>query len=218
VQPCVGVCSDRCRHRWGRRKPFIIGGTLATIFSMVMLAWTKDVVEILARVAGGDVHGERAQSAIIALAVIWVYVLNVAIQPVQSGIRAFIVDNCPSHQQVEASAWASRITGIGNVLGCISGLTSFHGSKIFLQNSHFKVLCIIAGLALGITVAISCMLVKEQDPRLDESPSRDPTSAITVFREVYYSIRTLPPVTRRVCKTQFFAWMGWFPFLFYITT
>ncbi|KAH0551447.1 hypothetical protein GP486_007338 [Trichoglossum hirsutum] len=185
----------------------MIGGTFATIFSMVMLAWTKDVVEILAGVVGGDVHGERTQSAIVALAVMWVYVLNVAIQPVQSGIRAFIVDNCPSHQQVEASAWASRITGIGNVLGCLSGFMSFHDSSLFLQNSHFKVLCIIASLALAITVAISCVLVKEQDSRLDETPSRVPPSAAAIFREVYYSIRNMPPVTRRVCKTQFFAWM-----------
>jgi solute carrier family 45 protein 1/2/4 len=33
-----------------------------------------------------------------------------------------------------------------------------------------------------------------------------------------HSIWTLPAPVQRVCNVQFFAWMGWFPFLFYSTT
>ena len=31
VQPYVGMKSDNCRMRWGRRRPFIVGGAIATI-------------------------------------------------------------------------------------------------------------------------------------------------------------------------------------------
>lgn len=40
---------------------------------------------------------------------------------VQAAIRAFIVDNCPAHQQEVANAWASRVTGVGNICGFIFG-------------------------------------------------------------------------------------------------
>jgi solute carrier family 45, member 1/2/4 len=183
-----------------------------------MLAWTRDVVESFAWAVGSDVQGEGARSAVMILAVVWVYVLNIAIQPVQTGVRAFIVDSCPPHQQAEASAWASRIAGLGNVLGCASGLISLHVPGLFPQNSRFKVFCVIASLALGTTVAITCTLVREGGPRTGEIPSRMSRSTVAILRDVHYSIKTIPPITRKVCVVQFYAWMSWFPFLFYITT
>src|SRR6185437_7567112 len=41
VQPYVGMLSDNCRLRWGKRKPFMLGGTVATIISLMFLAYTK---------------------------------------------------------------------------------------------------------------------------------------------------------------------------------
>ncbi|KAH8928594.1 hypothetical protein BT69DRAFT_490252 [Atractiella rhizophila] len=39
-----------------------------------------------------------------------------------------------------------------------------------------------------------------------------------IFRRIWQSIVYLPPSVRKVCYVQFFAWLGWFPFLFYSTT
>ncbi|CRK30258.1 hypothetical protein BN1708_000793, partial [Verticillium longisporum] len=44
VQPYVGMLSDNCRVPWGKRKPFMVGGTIATIISLIFLAWTKEIV------------------------------------------------------------------------------------------------------------------------------------------------------------------------------
>jgi solute carrier family 45 protein 1/2/4 len=38
---------------------------------------------------------------------------------------------------------------------------------------------------------------------------------IHFFKSVFGSIRRLPPQTRKVCEVQFFAWIGFFPQLFY---
>jgi solute carrier family 45 protein 1/2/4 len=88
----------------------------------------------------------------------------------------------------------------------------------FFGNSQFKVLCAIASLALAITVGISCAFIQERDPRKEGPPPTDKGGLISFFKQVFGSIKRLPPQTRRVCEVQFFAWIGWFPFLFYITT
>lgn len=35
------------------------------------------------------------------------------------------------------------------------------------------------------------------------------------FDYIWRAFRHLPGSVQRLCNTQFFAWMGWFPFLFY---
>ena len=41
---------------------------------------------------------------------------------------------------------------------------------------------------------------------------------VTFFRQMFKSIARLPPQIRKVCEVQFFNWIGWFGFLFYMTT
>lgn len=137
---------------------------------------------------------------------------------VQAAIRAFIVDNAPSHQQESANAWASRLTGIGNIMGYVSGYMDLPKYFPFLGNTQFKVLCVIASFSLGVTLLISCSYIKERDPRLEGPPQRDNPGVISFFVHVFESIRRLPPQIARVCEVQLCAWVGWFPFLFYATT
>ena len=91
-------------------------------------------------------------------------------------------------------------------------------TKGYLGNTQFKVLCVIACVALGGTVIISCLYIREHDPRLEGPPSDEKLGVISFFRQVFSSIRRLNPQVRKVCEAQFFNWIGWFPFLFYITT
>lgn len=140
------------------------------------------------------------------------------ISTVQAALRAFIVDNAPSHQQESANAWASRITGVGNILGYISGYLDLPKFLPFFGNTQFKVLCVIASISLGGTLLISCVYIKEHDPRLEGPPSAENPGLISFFVQIIRSIRRLPPQISKVCEVQVAAWIGWFPFLFYATT
>ena len=88
----------------------------------------------------------------------------------------------------------------------------------WLGNTQFKVLCVIASFALCGTVLITTLYIRERDPRLEGPPSKSNPGVLSFFREVLRSIRRMPPQSRKVCEVQFFNWMGWFGFLFYITT
>ena len=79
VQPYVGILSDNSRIRWGKRKPFMIGGTLATIISLLALAWTRELCRGLLGFFGVDSNSHGVKTLIMVVAVVFVYVLDFAI-------------------------------------------------------------------------------------------------------------------------------------------
>jgi solute carrier family 45 protein 1/2/4 len=107
---------------------------------------------------------------------------------------------------------------VGNILGYLSGYVHLPKLLPFLGNTQFKVLCVIASIALGSTVAISSLAIKERDPRMEGAPTTGKGGVMAFFKQVFSSIRRLPPQIRAVCAVQFCAWIGWFPFLFYTTS
>lgn len=212
----------------------MLAGAFATATSLLCLAWTREIVHGFLGLFGAvpESHGVKVCSIIFAI--IWVYILDFAINTgdllshisihvtnifqVQAGVRAFIVDYAPTHQQEDANSWAGRITGFGNILGYISGYVNLPEIFPWLGNTQFKVLCVIASVSLCGTIVISSLYIRERDPRLEGPPSEANPGILSFFRQVFQSIRRLPPQSRKVCEVQFFNWMGWFGFLFYITT
>lgn len=112
VQPYVGICSDQSRHRWGKRRPYIAFGGAAVLLSLLGLAWVKEIVGVCLQPF--DTGPKLTITRTKILAVVLIYLLSTAVQPLQSGIRALMVDNCPRHQQSEVNAWAGRLIEIGN--------------------------------------------------------------------------------------------------------
>ena len=60
VQPYVGLKSDNCRITWGKRRPFIIGGAIATIASLMLLGWAREIIAVFGKLFGAD--GENVAS------------------------------------------------------------------------------------------------------------------------------------------------------------
>lgn len=218
VQPYVGMLSDNCRLRMGKRKPFMLGGAAATVLSLMGLAWTKEIVTGVVGLFGADPGSRGVRVAVIVCAVIGVYVLDFAINTVQAAIRAFIVDCAPAHQQEAANAMASRLTGIGNIVGYAAGYFDLPHVFWFFGNTQFKVLCAIACVALAATVVLSTSVIRERDPRLDAPPKQRRRGVLAFFFTIFKSIRRLPPQVKRVCQVQFFSWVGFFPLLFYTSS
>ena len=79
VQPYVGLKSDNCRLRWGKRRPFIIGGAAATIVSLMVLAWAREIVGGFLSIFGADPESQGVRTSIMLFAVLFIYVLDFAI-------------------------------------------------------------------------------------------------------------------------------------------
>lgn len=79
VQPYIGMLSDNCRISWGKRKPFMLGGAAATMVSLMVLAWTKDIVGGLLSLFGADPASQGVKVTTIVVAVLWIYILDFSI-------------------------------------------------------------------------------------------------------------------------------------------
>ncbi|VUC28335.1 unnamed protein product [Clonostachys rosea] len=167
---------------------------------------------------GADPQSAGVKNSVIVVAVIGIYVLDFAINTVQAAIRAFMVDCAPAHQQEAVNAMASRLTGIGNILGYIAGNLDLPKYLWFLGDTQFKILCAIACVALGSTILLSTAAIKERDPRQDGPPPSDRPGVFVFFFTIFKSIKRLPPQIKKVCKVQFFGWVGFFPLLFYTSS
>lgn len=220
VQPYIGIKSDRCRISWGKRKPFMIAGTLGTVCGSLLLAYAKELMSIFGGLSADARYDGAWRTATIIWATVMMWTLDFCINTVQAAIRAFICDGAPAHQQEVANAWASRMTGIGSVIGYVFGYLNLPQYFGFFGNTQFKALVTIASIALSSTVLISVFTIPERNPQLDPPSKADSESfgLLAFFKHVFDSIRRLPRPIRKVCEIQFFHWMGWFPFLFYITT
>ena len=49
MQPVVGVLADNSRSKWGRRRPFMVGGALIVAVCLLVLGWTGEIVRIFVR-------------------------------------------------------------------------------------------------------------------------------------------------------------------------
>ncbi|KAI1799507.1 major facilitator superfamily domain-containing protein [Daldinia bambusicola] len=218
VQPYVGMLSDNCRVSWGKRKPFMLGGAVATSLAYMFLAWIREIIGGIFSLFGVDSDSHAVKVTIIVIAVIWIYVLDVAVNTVQASIRAFIVDCAPSHQQEAANSMASRLVGIGNIIGYIAGGIDLPKYVWWFGSTQFKDLCAIASIALCSSVLLSVLVIKERNPQLEGRPATNRPGLVSFFVKIFAAIKRLPPQVAKVCIVQIAAWIGFFPMLFYTSS
>jgi hypothetical protein len=100
VQPYVGVRSDNCRVSFGRRKPFMIGGALATIVSVMFFVWAKKIITALLSVFGVGEDSKGTKIGTIVFSVICFYVLDFAINTCESSrLKSRI--NSTDHREIK---------------------------------------------------------------------------------------------------------------------
>lgn len=103
---------------------------------------------------------------------------------------------------------------ISYVVGSIDTVSIF-GS--FFGDTQFKQMTVIAALSLIAAVAVTSYSVKER-VLISARDSEEKVGAIQVISQLFKTTMELPPRIQAICWAQFWAWIGWFPFLFYSTT
>ncbi|KAF2731210.1 sucrose transport protein-like protein [Polyplosphaeria fusca] len=213
MQPIVGVIADRSKSRYGRRRPFMVGGTALVSLFLLLLGWTREVVEVFVT------EKEAVREATIALAVLSIYGIDFAINAVQASCRGLIVDTLPIPKQQLGSSWASRMVAVGHLIGYGAGAIDL--AKVFgptLGNTQFKQLTAVSALALCITVGVTSWAVNERVLVSNGKEEQEELGGMQVLQTIFKTATNLPRGIAAICLVQFWAWIGWFPFLFYSTT
>jgi MFS family permease len=95
--PLTGALSDRTSSRFGRRRPWIAGGTLLFAGALVLLG---------------------IQSTLIGVGIFWAFAI-VGFCVISAAITATISDQVPVSQRGAVSAWVSVPQAIGTLLGLL---------------------------------------------------------------------------------------------------
>lgn len=73
MQPIVGIIADRSKSRWGRRRPFMVGGAFVVSLALLAMGWATEIAAFFVA------EGETRKNATVALAVACIYVIDFAI-------------------------------------------------------------------------------------------------------------------------------------------
>jgi Na+/melibiose symporter-like transporter len=131
VQPIAGAISDRSGFAWGRRRPFILGGTLAAMLFLAGIGW------------GGS---------FLSIFVIYC-LLQIASNTTQGPYQAFIPDLVPQEKRGLAS-------GVKGFLEIAGGVALLYPVAIFMDHySAGKGLWLWLALAMLGAVLLAAMVV-----------------------------------------------------------
>ncbi|KAJ7841911.1 major facilitator superfamily domain-containing protein [Mycena olivaceomarginata] len=196
VQPLVGAYADTNTSRWGRRRPYILGGCVLCVGGMLLLGYTREVAGwVLER--GGHAHGVLT----VWLAVLAIFVIDFSINAVQAVDRALLVDTLPPAQQAAGNACAALMLGGGSVVGFFIGNLPLRTLLPFLRaDSELQALSVLVSSLLLGCHAFTAALVKERVLLGGVGPSLRHE-----LREIYTHARALPRVIRQICFIQFFS-------------
>ncbi len=146
VAPVFGAWSDRVRTRWGRRRPFLIVGTLLCALSLLVMA-----------------HLQATRLTLLPCVIVFLLIeltSNIATAP----YSALIPDVVPRAQRGAASGWMGLMSMLGTLCGACTGLLiGGHAGRISLAYLLLAALMIVGMLG-------TVLPVREPDAPMDIAP------------------------------------------------
>ncbi|KAM0895929.1 hypothetical protein ACQ4PT_023512 [Festuca glaucescens] len=229
VQPCVGLYSDKCTSKWGRRRPFIMTGCVLICIAVVIVGFSADIGAAL-----GDskeecslYHGHRWHAAMVYVLGFWL--LDFSNNTVQGPARALMADLSGKHGPSAANSIFCSWMALGNILGYSSGSTNnWHKWFPFLRTrscceacANLKGAFLVAVLFLCLCLVITLIFAKEVPyKRIAPLPTREndqaeaePSGPFAVFQ----GLKNLPSRMSSVLVVTGLTWLSWFPFILYDT-
>lgn len=226
MQPLVGVMSDLSTSRFRRRQYILLGlGILvpATLVLSASTAISSTLVDIFRTgLADWDPARQDAVDDVDKfVAVISIVFMYLSINMIQPASRALILDAAPLSQHSRANAWNGRMTHLGNIGGYAAGYCDLSSWKAtaWIGGGQFRKCAVLSVVGATICSLITCIAIQENPREDSEGSVADGLTAKIreAVHHIWQTIRRLPRPVRRICLVQLFAFMAWFPFLFYAT-
>lgn len=142
VFPLTGALSDRTTSRFGRRRPWIAGGTLLFAVALVALG---------------------LQTSLVGIGICWSLAIS-GFCMASAAITATIADQVPVEQRGFVSAWVSAPQAIGTVLGIVL--------VVFLGLSLVEGYLLVAALLIVLVLPFLLRTPDEVLPRVLRPPFR----------------------------------------------
>lgn len=204
VQPCVGIWSDKCTSKYGRRRPFILAGSLMISVAVTIIGFSAEFGYLL-----GDTQehcstykGTRTRAAIVFIIGFWM--LDLANNTVQGPARALLADLSGPEQRNSANAVFCSWMAVGNILGFSAGASGdWHRWFPFLTNKACCEACgnLKAAFLVAVVFLTLCTLVTlyfaEEVPLVTHQHHRlsDSAPLLDDNQQVNFELAKSKPVT-----------------------
>jgi MFS family permease len=142
VQPAAGALSDRCQVRWGRRKPFMVAGTLGDLVCLLGLALAGSYGALIIPYCALQICSNTAEGA----------------------YQGLLPDQVPSADRGRASGYYGLAVFIGTAIGFL--LT---GTLIAI--GHIRLALLSVGVVLVLALLVTQIFVPDS-PAKEPLPSR----------------------------------------------
>jgi MFS family permease len=169
VQPVAGMLSDRCTHPLGRRRPYIIGGTLSTVLFLV-------VIGISPQFADTALQGGITTAYLILLA--GIVLVQGASNVALGAVLGLIPDLVPRDQR-------GRASGVKAVMELLPGILLIPVGILVDSGHIWEILGFIAA-ALLAAMAVTVAGVREN--RLESKPEggiREPLLRLVALAAIF---------------------------------
>ncbi len=218
VQPLVGAASDRTWNRFGRRKPFILAGSLAAVIGMLLLPNAPLFVAFMAPTIFG-----------VFMVALMDASFNVCFQP----FRSMVADMVPASQRNIGYSIQSVLINIGAVIGSILPflLTNIIGLDNTAQKGDVAE-SVVWAFYIGATVLLGSVLwtalkTKEYAPHdynaykgldIADAQEQQPKQSISERLTAFFNLMgDMPKTMKQLAIVQFFSWFALFIMWVYTT-
>ncbi len=202
VQPIIGNLSDKTRTKFGRRRPYLLGGALLASIALWIFPNSGNIAGLIGNASGVDLPLWSG----LFIAAIMIWVIDACVNIAQGPYRALVPDVVPGEQYSIANSYISLAIGLGSVIA--AGTAPFLKWAFDYQmsiNAQF----IMGALAFSLAMIWTCLTVKENTEFSENSLSenentKESGSFITALKEFF----NLSPEVGKICLMQFFTWIG----------
>lgn len=208
VQPIIGALSDRTTSKWGRRRPYLLGGAILASLAL----WAFPNSSVIAQFFGNSLGVVLAPWAGLAVAAIMIWIIDACVNIAQGPYRALIPDVVPQKQHAIANSFLSFAIGLGSV---VAAATPPVLSKFFHITMSIPAQFVMAAIAFTGAMLVTCIAIKEKQHVIEKT--EEETKEKHSFVDSMKDFLTTSPEIVKICVLQFFTWIGVMCLLLYFT-
>jgi len=208
VQPIIGYYSDKTWNRLGRRKPYILVGTILCCIALLLLPNSANFFQVKSALMIGA-----------GMLMVMDASINIAMEP----FRALVADCLPDSQNTLGFSIQTFLIGIGAVLGSwlpymmheFWGVSASAPQGMVANNVTYS-------FYVGAVVFLVCILVtilfsKEYPPVEYAAYHGESSEKETKFSHIFKDFKNMPNTMKQLGLVQFFSWFALFTMWVYTT-
>lgn len=208
VQPIIGALSDRTTSRFGRRRPYLLGGAILASLAL----WAFPNSSAIAQFFGNSFGVVLAPWAGLAVAAVMIWIIDACVNIAQGPYRALIPDVVPPKQHAIANSFLSFAIGLGSV---VAAATPPVLSKFFHITMSIPAQFLMAAIAFTGAMLVTCIAIQEKQHVIEKTDTevKEKHSLLDSLKDFL----TTSPEIVKICILQFFTWIGVMCLLLYFT-